>query len=70
MRAAKLLARRYAWFGATRNAENLHGVHPFNRLMDDREEVTPLYGIASKLAGFADLPQGLAIYPRWSRLVN
>jgi hypothetical protein len=35
--------RRYAWFGALRNAENLHAVHPFNRLMDDSGEVTPLY---------------------------
>lgn len=35
--------RRYAWFGALRNPENLHSVHPFNRLMDDKGELTALY---------------------------
>jgi hypothetical protein len=40
---AKLIGRRYAWFGALRNPEHLHAVHPFNRLMDEKGEVTPLY---------------------------
>lgn len=33
---------RYAWFGACRNGENLHGVHPFNRLMDEQGRITAL----------------------------
>ncbi|WVQ80320.1 hypothetical protein IAT38_002425 [Cryptococcus sp. DSM 104549] len=33
---------KYAWFGAMRDANNLHGVHPFNRLMDEDGEITPL----------------------------
>ena len=35
--------RKYAWFGAVRDPENLHGVHPFNRLMDEQGEITSLY---------------------------
>ncbi|CAD6588949.1 MAG: hypothetical protein TREMPRED_005206 [Tremellales sp. Tagirdzhanova-0007] len=31
---------KYAWFGAVRDPENLHGVHPFNRLMDEQGEIT------------------------------
>ncbi|KAL1407101.1 hypothetical protein Q8F55_006515 [Vanrija albida] len=33
---------RFAWFGAVRNAYNLHGVHEFNRLMDADGELTAL----------------------------
>ncbi|KAK8845477.1 hypothetical protein IAR55_006190 [Kwoniella newhampshirensis] len=33
---------RYAWFGTVRDPYHLHGVHPFNRLMDEQGEITPL----------------------------
>ncbi|WVQ76313.1 hypothetical protein IAR50_005978 [Cryptococcus sp. DSM 104548] len=33
---------KYCWFGAVRDSINLHGVHPFNRLMDEDGEITPL----------------------------
>ncbi|RSH80618.1 uncharacterized protein EHS24_009200 [Apiotrichum porosum] len=33
---------RFAWFGAVRDAYNLHGVHEFNRLMDQTGVLTPL----------------------------
>ncbi|KAI9635866.1 uncharacterized protein MKK02DRAFT_44562 [Dioszegia hungarica] len=33
---------RYCWFGAVRDPSNLHGVHPYNRLMDEQGNVTPL----------------------------
>ncbi|ORY23620.1 hypothetical protein BCR39DRAFT_346299 [Naematelia encephala] len=33
---------RYAWFGAVRDLSHLHGVHPYNRLMDQHGEITPL----------------------------
>ncbi|KAL7418840.1 hypothetical protein Q5752_006524 [Cryptotrichosporon argae] len=33
---------KYAWFGAVIRQSNLHGVHPFNRLMDETGEITPL----------------------------
>lgn len=36
------MKRRYAWFGALRDPANLHDVHPFNRLMDEKGEITPL----------------------------
>lgn len=39
---ANLLVRRYAWFGAVRDGTNLHGVHPFNRLMDEHGQISPL----------------------------
>ncbi|RXK37179.1 hypothetical protein M231_05548 [Tremella mesenterica] len=32
----------YSWFGAVRNAANLHGVHHFNRLMNEEGKLTPL----------------------------
>jgi hypothetical protein len=38
----ELKNRRYAWFGAVRNAEFLHQVHPFNRLMDEQGKLTNL----------------------------
>lgn len=38
----ELKGRRYAWFGAVRDGANLHGVHSFNRLMDERGDLTPL----------------------------
>ncbi|WWD22425.1 hypothetical protein CI109_106916 [Kwoniella shandongensis] len=33
---------KYSWFGAVRESNNLHGVHPFNRLMDEHGEITNL----------------------------
>ncbi|KGB77290.1 hypothetical protein I307_00182 [Cryptococcus deuterogattii 99/473] len=33
---------KYCWFGAVRDTANLHGVHRFNRLMDENGEITPL----------------------------
>ncbi|OWZ49228.1 hypothetical protein C351_06087 [Cryptococcus neoformans c8] len=33
---------KYCWFGAVRDTANLHDVHPFNRLMDEHGEITPL----------------------------
>jgi hypothetical protein len=33
---------RYAWFGACTDPFHLHGVHPFNRLMDNQGNLTPL----------------------------
>lgn len=38
---------KYCWFGAVRDTANLHGVHPFNRLMDEHGEITPLF-VSSK----------------------
>ena len=35
----------YSWFGAVRDPYNLHGVHPFNRLMDEQGNVTPLSAV-------------------------
>ncbi|EIW67991.1 hypothetical protein TREMEDRAFT_69512 [Tremella mesenterica DSM 1558] len=32
----------YSWFGAVRDGGNLHGVHHFNRLMNEEGKLTPL----------------------------
>jgi len=33
---------KFSWFGAVRDAANLHGVNPLNRLMDEHGELTAL----------------------------
>lgn len=37
------ICSKYCWFGAVRDTANLHDVHPFNRLMDENGEITPLF---------------------------
>lgn len=59
---------KYCWFGAVRDTANLHGVHPFNRLMDENGEITPLFVLLKSAYGLQMLTtvQGFPVHVWWA----